>query len=195
VEGLGWVIVLLVFLAVFLVWTLIVLAWAAVAIGLSTFGLMRFFSIWIGVPVLAIVVLICVVSAISFYQSLPRVVFRDSVGFDPTKDITFLNSLRHMPTDWDDSYLEFYASDRAINRIIHTGFTPISPADIIEYCNTPKWWTPPVGPGVRIYATNTKDPEFRDKNFRYFVSHRLLIYDPEHGDPGKRKVFLRYRRP
>ena len=154
----------------------------------------NFYGIWIGVPVLALVVLICLFSARSFYQSLPGVVFRHSLGFDPPPDITFVNSLRHMPIDWDDSYLEFYASDSTINRIIQNGFAPIEPADIIEYSMTPEWWKPPPGPSIRIYATNTDDPQFRDEKFRFFLSHRLLIYDPGSGDPGKRKVYFRYRR-
>jgi hypothetical protein len=181
--------VCLVLLAVFLVWTLV---FVALALG-GAFRL-KHFPIWLGVPALLIVALVCVCSAMSWYQSLPRVVFRDAVGFEPTGDIAIVNSLRHEPVDWEDSYLEFYASDRTIKRIVESGFVSIAPADVIRYSHTPQWWSPPDGPSVRIYATNTRDPNFRNEDFRYFVSHKLLIYDPDSGDPGKRRVFLRYRR-
>ena len=185
-EGLGVSCLLGMGLLSFLSWTLVVFSIRPRA--------KNFYGSWIGVPVLALVVLICLFSAVSFYQSLPGVVFRDSVGFDPTPDITIGNSLRHMPVDWDDSYLEFYASDSTINRILQNGFASILPTDIVEYSTEPGWWSPPAGPNIRIYATNTDDPHFRDKDFGFSGSHRLLIYDPGSGDPSKRKVYFRYRR-
>jgi hypothetical protein len=184
-EGLGGLCVLGTGLFLLLVWTL--------AVSSITPRPKHFYRIWIGVPVLVLVVLICMLVALSFCHALPGEVFRDSVGFDPTPGITIVRSLRHMPTDWDDSYLEFYASDSTINRILQNGFTSISRAEIVEYATTPGWWRPPTGPGIRIYATNNDDPKFRDMNFRYFVSHRLLVYDPDSGTPEKRLVYLRYR--
>lgn len=177
-------------LLLFLVWTAIVFVARP-----KCFYPKSFYPIWIGVPVLGLVVLICLGAGISFYQSLPSVVFRDSVGFDPTSDITIVYSLRHEPIDWDDSYLEFYASDSTINQILQNGFVPIRPTEIIEdtYC-MPYWWNPPTGQRIRIYATNTDDPEFQNKDFRWSVSHKLLIYDPGSGDPSKRLVYFRYRR-
>jgi hypothetical protein len=153
------------------------------------------YALWLGVPVLGLVLLVSLYFAVSFYQSLPSVVFRDITGLRPTTDVEFVNSLRHTPTDWDNSYLVMYASDSTITRILANGFTPIRPNDFDEYGCTPVWWKPPTGPSVRIYATDTNSQEFRDRQFRYVASYRLLIYDPEGGDPGRRKVYLRYRRP
>jgi hypothetical protein len=154
----------------------------------------KFYGIWIGVPALMLVVLVCVISAISFYQSIPGVIFRHAVGFDPTPDVTIVNSLRHMPADWDDAYLEFYASDSTIDRILQTGLTSMPPSDIIQYGSTPGWWKPPAGPRIRTYGIDTAAPGFRG-NIEFFRSDRLLIYDPDSGDPGKRMVYFRYRRP
>jgi hypothetical protein len=168
----------------FLVWTAIMFA----------VGPKHFYLLWLGLPALALIILICLALALSFYQSLPGVVFRDIAGFDATSDIEFVHSLRHEPTKWDNSYLVLYASDSTINRILANGFTAIGPTDFDEYGDTPEWWNPPTGPGVRVYATNTHDPDFRGKTWRYFVSYRLLIYDPGSGDSGRRKVYLRYRR-
>ena len=154
----------------------------------------RFYSVWLGIPLLGLIGLIGLGFTLSFYQSLPSVVFRDVAGFPPPPDVTFVKSLWHVPTKWDDSYLECYASDATIDEILSRGFVPISPRDVINYGGTPDWWLPPAGPSVRIYATNTDDPDFRG-NFSYFVSHKLLIYDPGSGNPGRRKVYLRYRRP
>jgi len=139
----------------------------------------RFFRIWLGVPTVAFVVLVCAAFAASVYRSLPGVVFQDSVGFAPPPDVTVLNSLRHMPTDWDDSYLELDASDKTIRRILEGGFSPIPPEEFIKDGTAPGWWKPPAGPSARVYAT----------------SNRLLIYDPGSGNPEKRRVYIRYRRP
>ena len=184
-EGLGACCVLVMGLLFFLAWTA----------GIFAIRPKHFYSLWIGVPVLGLIALICVGFAISFYQSLPSVVFRDSAGFDPTPDVTIVHSLRHMPADWDDSYLVFYASDSTIDKILDDGFARIKPKDIIDYGEPAVWWTPPTSLSVRIYATNTDDPDFRSELFRFFVRHRLLIYDPGSGAPGKRKVYFRYRRP
>ena len=186
-EGLGYMCLLGLGLLLFIFWT--------VGVFCIRPRPRSFYGIWLGVPVLALLVLVAVLLGVSIYHSLPSVVFRDSVGFDPPPDITIQNSLRHMPTKWDDSFLEFSASDATIHRILPNGFTSIQTADIIEYGNTPGWWQPPAGSGVRIYATNTNDPHFRDEHFRYFVSHRLMVYDPGSGNPSNRKVYFRYRRP
>jgi hypothetical protein len=159
-------------------------------------GPKHFYTLWIGVPLLGFVILICLGFAASFYQSRPSVVFRGALGFDPPADITFANSLRHDPIDWDDTYLEFHASDSTISRILRDGFAPIQASEIVEDTyQTPYWWTPPTRPNIRIYATNTGDPHFHDKTWRWSVWHKLLIYDPDGGDAGKRKVYFRYRRP
>lgn len=155
----------------------------------------NFYRIWIGVPALGFVPLICLALGMLLYQSLPGVVFRASVGFDPTTDITIVNALRHMPIDWDDTYLEFHASDSSIIRILQNGFVAIPSTDIIEATyHPPEWWKPPTGSGIRMYATNTGSPQFRDQDFRWSVSHKLLIYDPSSGAPGNRLVYFRYRR-
>lgn len=154
----------------------------------------HFYSLWLGVPALGLVILIGLAFAVSFYQSLPSVVFQDIAGFAPPADVEFVNSLRHMPTKWDNSYLVMYASDSTINRILANGFTPIQPTDYDDYGCTPDWWTPPSGSSVRIYATNTNNPQFRDKTWRYFVSYKLLIYDSASGNSDRRLVYLRYRR-
>lgn len=154
-----------------------------------------FFGLWLGVPVLCLSVLICVSWATSFYHSWPTVVFRESLGFDPPPDVTIVSSLRHEPIDWDDTYLVFDATDSTINRILQDGFVPIQASDIIEHTyQIPYWWAPPTGPSIRIYATNTDDPHFHDKTFRWAVRHKVLIYDPNSGDPAKRRVYFRYRR-
>jgi hypothetical protein len=193
VEGLGVTCFFGACLLLFLCWTGIVFA-ARLACLWPT-SPKHFLALWLGVPVLGFTVLICLSFAMSFYRSLPSVVFRDSLGFDPPPDVTFVDSLRHMPIDWDDSYLVFYASDVTIEGILQNGFAPIRPSDIDEYGTDPQWWKPPKGPSVRIYATNTDDPVFRNQDFRFFLSHRLLTYDSGLGDPHRRKVYLRYRRP
>jgi hypothetical protein len=191
-EGLGIVCFFGACLLLFVCWTGIIFAcWAA---ELSFAGKPKhFFSLWLGVPALGLVLLICFCYAKSSYESLPSVVFQDISGFAPTADIEFVDSLRHMPTDWDNSYLVLYASDSTINRILANGFAPIQPTDFDEYGCTPTWWKPPTGSSIRVYATNA--PALRDKEWRYFASYRLLIYDPESGDSSRRKVYLRYRRP
>jgi len=184
-EGLGVSYVMGVCLLFFLVWT----------VGVFGTKPRRFYRVWRGVPALGLATLIVVLSVMRFYHTLPSVVFQDSVGFAPPADVTIENSLRHKPTDWDDSFLEFYASDSTIERILRNGFVSIPPADIIEYSDAPAWWAPPQGEHVRTYATNTYDPKFHDEDLRFFVSHRLLIYDPGSGQPEKRRVYFRYRRP
>lgn len=172
-------------LVLFFVWTM----------GVFAVRPKHFYRIWIGIPALGFALLVCLGLGLSFYQSLPGVVFRGSVGFDPTTDITIVNSLRHMPIDWDDTYLEFYANDSSINRIIQSEFVAIPSADIIEDTyDPPKWWTPPTGSDIQIFATNADNPQFRDKNFRWSVSHKLLIYAPSSGDPSTKLVYFRYRR-
>jgi hypothetical protein len=178
-EGLGTTCVAAFGLVLFTLWTL----------GVAAARPRNFFRVWIGGTVLALVAFACAIWAIDTYRSLPSVVFRDSLGFAPPPDITFVNSLRHMPTDWDDSYLEFRADEHAINKVRRSGFVPISSSDIIEYGDEPEWWKPPTGPRIRIWATNTNDPSFRDKDFRFFVSHKLLIYDPIN-----ERAFFRHRR-
>jgi hypothetical protein len=154
-----------------------------------------FFSLWLGVPFLGFVVLICLGFVVSFYQSRPGVVFQGAVGFAPPVNVVIVNSLRDMPIDWDDTHLVFYASDSIINQILQDGFASIRAGEIIEDSyEAPSWWTPPTGPSIRIYATNTRDPHFRDETWRWSVRHKLLIYDPNSGDPEKRKVYFRYRR-
>ena len=168
------------------------LVWTAIVIGIRP---KNFFRIWIGVPVLGLVLLFCLGWGILFYQSLPSVVFRGSVGFAPSADVTIVNSLRHEPVDSDDTYLEFYASDSTISRILQNEFTPIDPIYIIEFSMTPEWWKPPTGPGTRIYATDTDGPQVQAMNFKSDISHKLLIYDPSSGTSSKRLVYFRYRRP
>ena len=143
---------------------------------------------WAFVPAYVLVV-VCSIAAISVYQAIPGVVFEGAVGFAPTPDVQILHSCRHMPTDWDDTYLVFYADQSTIDRILKNGFEPISAKDIIEYANAPAWWTPSTGRGVGIYATNTDDPEFHSE-YNYSFSHHLLIYDP-----ASKEVYYRYRRP
>jgi hypothetical protein len=179
-------------LLLFLVWTAGVFCLASTA---AAFGFCpkRVFAIWIGMPVLVIVVLICMLVAWSFYHAIPTVVFRDLVGFNPTQDVTIVNSFQLETEDWSDSYLEFYASDSTISRILQNGFAPILPADIVEYGAEPAWWSLPAGPTVRVYATNTGDRLFRDKNFRWAVPHKLMVYGTDNGDPNIRHVYFRYR--
>ena len=171
-------------LLLFLVWT-----WIIFAVDPK-----NFYRIWIGLPVLGLVLLISLGVGILFYQSLPSVVFRGSIGFTPTADVKIVNSLRHEPIDSDDTYLEFYASDSTISRILQNGFAPIDPIYMIEYSMTPEWWKPPMGPGTLIYATDTDGPQVRDIRFESYLSHKLLIYDPSSGTPNKRLVYFRYRR-
>ena len=183
-EGLGSVFLLGIGMFLFLLWTL----------GVFAAKPKHFYLAWLGVPALGMVLLICLTSGIWFYRSLPSVVFHDSFGFDPTSDITFVNSLRHMPTDWDDSYLEFYTSDSTIERIVQDGFTTVSPDIPITESTAPKWWVPPTGPDIRIYVTNPDNRKFEDESFGLFGAEKLLIYDPNQGDSNKRHVYFRYRR-
>jgi hypothetical protein len=143
--------------------------------------------LWASVPAF-VAVLVCCVVPLSFYVTRPSVIFRNSVGFSPTPDVKILHSLRHMPTDWDDTYLVFYADQSTIDRILQDGFTLISAKDIVEYSNTPAWWVPRTGDDAKIYATNVSDRP--QPFFAYWDSHRLLIYEP-----NTKKVYFRYRRP
>jgi hypothetical protein len=181
-EGLG---VCIWFASVCLLFGLFLLAWIAVVNRIRPKHYWR--CVLASVPVI-FVVLFGVHAAILFYAALPNVIFRGSLGFEPTPDVTIVNSYRDMPTDWDDTYLEFYADQSTIDRILKKGYTPISTSDIVEYQHAPEWWTPSTGPGARIYATHTDDPGFRS-DFRYFVSHELLMYDPV-----SKKAYYRYRR-
>lgn len=183
-EGLGILCLLAACLLLFLCWTAIIFACRP----------KRFFLLWLGVPAAGFACLIGYCCARSYYLSLPGVVFRDITGLEPTADVEFAKSLRHMPTDWDNSYLVMYASDSTINRILANGFAPILPTDFDGYGCTPDWWEPPSGSSVRVYATDTDTPEFRVRQRRYFASYRLLIYDAGSGDAGRREVYLRYRR-
>lgn len=166
----GWLAIAALF--VFAVWTVAVLT-AGILIARPK----HLFLIWLGVPALCLLVLIGLSEAMSFYHSLPGVVFPDSVGFTPTPDVVIVNSLRHDPIDSDDSYLEFYASDSTIDRILQDGFAQIPPADFVEIERNiernlaPAWWSPPTGPNVRVYASS------QDKDRRSGFSQRLLIYD------------------
>ncbi len=173
---------------------IMVLAFMAWTIVLFAFRPKYFFILWLGVPALGLGILIVLAEAVSVYHSWPTVAFRESLGFAPPPDVTIINSLRHFPIDWDDTYLEFYASDVTIRRILQYGFAPIRADEISEYGTAPDWWNPPIGPKTRIYATNTGDPEFHNKDFRFFVSQKLLIFDPDSGNSEKRKVYFRYRR-
>lgn len=182
-------------------WWIGILLWAAIiAFPLWTVIIFavrpkRFYRWWIRIPLLGFFILICLGFAAWFYQSRPSVVFHGALGFNQPADVTILNSLREMPIDWDDTHLVFYASDSTINQILRDGFGPIQAGEIIrDTYQTPDWWKPPTGPNIRIYATNTDDPHFRDQTWRWSVWHKLLIYDPNRGDPGKRKVYCRYRK-
>jgi hypothetical protein len=126
--------------------------------------------------------------AADYYRSLPNVIFRSSFGFSPTADIQIINSTRHWQGDFDDTYLEFCANESTINKIISDRFIVVSAGDIIEYSSAPKWWKPRTGSGVRIYATIARGATYFDENYRDFVKHQLLIYDPV----GK-KAFYRQR--
>jgi hypothetical protein len=184
-----------VFLLAGLLTVIVVFAFFVWTVALFTIRPKYFFGLWIGVPALCLGILIFFFWAISFYHSRPTVVFRESLGFVPPPDVTIINSLRHEPIDWNDTYLEFYADDSTINRILQDGFVAIHASDIIDDTYyPPHWWTPPTGPSIRIYATNTYDPHFRDKTWRWSVRHKLLIYDRDSGDTEKRKVYIRYRR-
>ena len=150
----------------------------------------HFFKVWLGLPALALGLLILTGYAFSAYQSLPCVVYRDIVGSDPPPDVTFVNALRHMPIDWDDSYLGFTASDSTIELILQDGFVSIEPFEVNKYGCTPRWWQPPAGPDVRAYSTKLPDPDFGYD----FDSHKLLIYASSDGSTEKRTVYMRYRR-
>jgi hypothetical protein len=173
---------------VFLAWTFLV--WTA---GTFLARPTHLFLIWLGVPTLSLLILVGLSWAIAFYQSLPGVVFPDSVGFTPTPDVVIINSLRHEPIDWDDSYLEFYASDSTVDRILKTGFVQFPAAECVKFKRdiesymAPSWWNPPAGPNIRICA------RFQDKDLRFHYSYRLLIYDPSAGDAAKRHIYFRHR--
>ena len=64
----------------------------------------------------------------------------------------------------------------------------MSAKDIIEYPNTPDWWTPNTGHGANIYAKYTDIPR-GGPSFDYFTPYQLLIYDPMTG-----KIYFRCRR-
>ena len=169
----------------FIVWTIAVWTFAILATR-PRYVLLLF--LWLGVPALGLGSLFLLGEALCVYHSWPSVAFRESFGFPAPPDITFVDALRHDPIDWDDTYIEFYASDSTITRLLQDGFAPIQAGEIeLESYETPDWWTPPIGPGVQAYATNTGDPHFS-------ISHKLLIYDATSGDPGKRRVYFRYRR-
>jgi hypothetical protein len=160
------------FLAVTL--PLFCLAWTAVVARIRP----RYGCLWSVASIPAFfVVLSCWMAAASYYATRPAVIFRTSFGFSPTPDVKILNSFRDLANKWDEVYLEFYADEPTIRRIVQKGFAPISAKDIIQRYTAPAWWTPSTGPGVEIYATRSDDPEFRGE-FRYFFQHQLLIYDP-----------------
>jgi hypothetical protein len=161
------------------------LAWSAVVRRVGP----RHLWLWIGmsVPTFFAVLVLCV-AAVLIYQALPAVIFRSSFGFSPTPDVKILHSCRAQPAHIESTYLEFYADESTIERVLKNGFAPISAQDIIECFNIPDWWTPNTGRGARIYATGTTDPEYRG-DFRYFFSHQLLIYDPT-----SKKAYYRDRR-
>lgn len=145
--------------------------------------------LWSGVSAPAFfVVLVSLMALESCYESLPTVVFRRSFGFAPTPDIKILHSCRILNNKWDEAYLEFYADESTINRVLQNGYAAISADDIIERYSAPTWWKPSTTPGVRIYATHTDDPEYHGEH-RYFFNHELLIYEP-----ATKKAYARYRR-
>jgi hypothetical protein len=154
------------------------LAWAAVVRWIRP----KHYWLWIAVSVPAFfAVLFCWIEAVSFYATLPSVVFRDSFGFDPTPDVRILHSSRDLANKWDGAYLEFYADESTIDRILQNGLAPIpiSPRGIIEHGGPkPAWWAPTTGPGVKAYTTYPDDPELQGE-FGGFSPHDLLIYDPE----------------
>jgi hypothetical protein len=142
---------------------------------------------WASLPVYVLGVTCCI-TALSLYESLPGVVFKDAIGFAPTPDVQILHSFREMPAHLEDTYLVFYADQSTIDRILQNGFKPMSAKDIVEYFRTPDWWAPNTGHGAKIYAKNTDDPS-ASPPFDYFAPHELLIYDPMTG-----KVYFRCRR-
>jgi hypothetical protein len=147
----------------------------------------RYGCLWMAASVPAFfVVLFCWMEVASYHATLPTVIFRTSFGFDPTPDVKILNSFRDLANKWDEVYMEFYADEPTIDRILQNGFARISFEDIIERSTAPTWWLPNTGPGVRIYATRTDDPDFHGE-FRFSFSHQLLIYDP-----ANKKVYYHY---
>ncbi len=160
--------------------------WAAV---ISIFRLKHFW-LWMCASVPAFfVVVFALLSFGWWYSSLPSVIFHDSFGFWPTPDVKIVNSFHRDSVKFDDSYLELYAKQPTIDRILANGFEPIVAKDIPpEHAEVPSWWTPNLGPGSKIFSTAAHDPKLHGE-FSYFIEHQLLVYDPV-----SKRVYQRYYR-
>ncbi|MGD0900009.1 MAG: hypothetical protein ABR915_19415 [Thermoguttaceae bacterium] len=171
------------FCVVALALPLFCLAWA----GAVAFIRPKHRWLWVAasVPVF-FVVLFCWVGAADYYASLPAVVFRVAFGLDPTPDVEILHSSRELANKWDGAYLEFYADQTTIDRILQNGLVPISGGGHVWYRRPPAWWTPRTGPGIKAYSTHPDDPELRGE-FDGFTPHDILLYDP-----ANRKAFYHY---
>jgi hypothetical protein len=159
------------------------LVWAAVVRRIRP----KHYWLWIVASIPGFfVVLFCWIEAVSFHATRPTVVFRESFGFDPTPDVRILHSFREPANKWDTAYLEFYADESTIDRILQNGLAPISTRGIIRYGSQPEWWTPYPGPGVRVYTSHPEDPELPGESHG-FTPRDLLVYDP-----ASRKAYYRY---
>jgi hypothetical protein len=183
-EGLGITCIMIACLLLFLFWTAVIFCTKP----------KYYIRIWLGVPAVCLVGLVALGFAVAYYQSYPTVVFKQVLGFPPPSDVTFEKSLRQMPTDWEEYYLVFNASDATIKQILENGFAEIQPSDYsdISYSMPPQWWKPPAGKGVHLYATHTDTQQFQNKESRFYARHKLLIYDSESGNADKRKVFFTF---
>ena len=110
------------------------------------------------------------------WASRPYHVYRCSFDLEPTADVVITNSL------WVESdgsclrYLQFYANQSTIDRIIAAGrVRPDRSAVFFGKADDPGWWKPSRGPKTKVY---TYAMYFRTERSESGSQVEILIYNP-----------------